>query len=44
MTTASGAKFGKTEAGAIWLDAQRTSPFAFYQFWLNTTIATSMRT
>ena len=39
MTTATGAKFGKTEAGAIWLDAQRTSPFAFYQFWLNTTDA-----
>jgi tyrosyl-tRNA synthetase len=36
MMTASGAKFGKTEAGAIWLDAQRTSPFKFYQFWLNT--------
>ncbi len=36
MKTASGAKFGKTEAGAIWLDPQRTSPFRFYQFWLNT--------
>jgi tyrosyl-tRNA synthetase len=36
VTTASGAKFGKTEAGAIWLDPQRTSPFKFYQFWLNT--------
>jgi tyrosyl-tRNA synthetase len=36
MKTASGAKFGKTEAGAIWLDPARTSPFAFYQFWLNT--------
>src|SRR3954471_16508808 len=36
MTTASGAKFGKTEAGTIWLDAGRTSPFKFYQFWLNT--------
>jgi tyrosyl-tRNA synthetase len=36
MTTASGAKFGKTEAGAVWLDAKRTSPFRFYQFWLNT--------
>jgi tyrosyl-tRNA synthetase len=36
MTTATGAKFGKTEAGAIWLDPQRTSPFRFYQFWLNT--------
>lgn len=36
MTTASGAKFGKTEAGTIWLDPERTSPFRFYQFWLNT--------
>ncbi len=36
MTTASGVKFGKTEAGAIWLDPQRTTPFHFYQFWLNT--------
>jgi tyrosyl-tRNA synthetase len=36
MTTASGAKFGKTETGAIWLDPALTSPFKFYQFWLNT--------
>ena len=36
MTTASGVKFGKTEAGTVWLDADRTSPFRFYQFWLNT--------
>jgi tyrosyl-tRNA synthetase len=36
MTTSTGAKFGKTEAGTIWLDAVRTSPFRFYQFWLNT--------
>ena len=36
LTTASGAKFGKTEAGAVWLDPARTSPFRFYQFWLNT--------
>lgn len=36
MTTAAGTKFGKTEAGTIWLDPQRTSPFKFYQFWLNT--------
>jgi len=36
LTTASGTKFGKTEAGTIWLDAARTSPFRFYQFWLNT--------
>jgi tyrosyl-tRNA synthetase len=36
MKTASGAKFGKTEAGTVWLDPQRTSPFRFYQFFLNT--------
>lgn len=36
VTSASGTKFGKTEAGAVWLDATRTSPFRFYQFWLNT--------
>jgi tyrosyl-tRNA synthetase len=36
MTTSTGAKFGKTEAGTIWLDPKRTSPFHFYQFWLNT--------
>jgi tyrosyl-tRNA synthetase len=36
MKTASGVKFGKTEAGTIWLDPERTSPFRFYQFWLNT--------
>src|SRR5213075_2911557 len=36
MTTSSGTKFGKTEAGTIWLDAARTPPFKFYQFWLNT--------
>jgi tyrosyl-tRNA synthetase len=36
VTTASGVKFGKTEAGAVWLDAGRTSDFQFYQFWLNT--------
>src|SRR5262245_22267718 len=36
VTTSSGVKFGKTEAGTVWLDATRTSPFRFYQFWLNT--------
>jgi tyrosyl-tRNA synthetase len=36
LTTASGTKFGKTEAGAVWLDADRTSPYRFYQFWINT--------
>lgn len=32
---ADGTKFGKTESGAVWLDPQKTSPFKFYQFWLN---------
>lgn len=36
LTTAAGTKFGKTESGTVWLDPARTSPFAFYQFWLNT--------
>nr|ADC35930.1 putative tyrosyl-tRNA synthetase [uncultured bacterium 70] len=36
MKTAAGTKFGKTEAGTVWLDAARTSPFKFYQFWVNT--------
>ena len=36
LTTASGAKFGKSEGGNIWLDPARTSPYKFYQFWLNT--------
>src|SRR5215510_997253 len=35
LTTASGRKFGKTESGAVWLDGGKTSPFKFYQFWLN---------
>jgi tyrosyl-tRNA synthetase len=35
ITKADGTKFGKTEGGAIWLDAEMTSPYAFYQFWLN---------
>ena len=35
VTTASGSKFGKTEAGAVWLDAARTSPYKFYQYWIN---------
>jgi tyrosyl-tRNA synthetase len=35
LLTSSGTKFGKTEAGAVWLDASRTSPFRFYQFWFN---------
>ena len=36
VTKADGTKFGKTESGTIWLDASRTSPYAFYQFWLGT--------
>ena len=36
ITTASGAKFGKSEAGAIYLDPALTSPYKFYQFWMNT--------
>lgn len=36
ITKADGKKFGKTEKGNVWLDPQRTSPYTFYQFWLNT--------
>lgn len=36
ITKADGTKFGKTESGAVWLDGSMTSPYAFYQFWLNT--------
>jgi tyrosyl-tRNA synthetase len=36
ITRADGGKFGKTEAGTVWLDAARTSPYAFYQYWLGT--------
>jgi tyrosyl-tRNA synthetase len=35
LTKADGGKFGKTESGNIWLDAEKTSPYQFYQFWLN---------
>ncbi len=35
VTKADGTKFGKTETGTIWLDPARTSPYAFYQFWIN---------
>ncbi|TNF08670.1 MAG: tyrosine--tRNA ligase [Gammaproteobacteria bacterium] len=35
VTKADGTKFGKTETGTIWLDAAKTSPYAFYQFWIN---------
>lgn len=36
ITKADGTKFGKTAGGAVWLDAEKTSPYEFYQFWLNT--------
>ncbi len=36
ITRAGGGKFGKTESGNVWLNAGRTTPYAFYQFWLNT--------
>jgi tyrosyl-tRNA synthetase len=36
VTSSTGVKFGKTEAGTVWLDPARTSPYRFYQFWLNT--------
>jgi len=36
VTKSDGTKFGKTEAGAIWLDPEKLSPYKFYQFWLNT--------
>lgn len=36
VTKADGTKFGKTESGTVWLDPQKTSPYAFYQFWLGT--------
>ncbi len=36
ITTSSGAKMGKTAKGAIWLDSERTSPYEYYQYWINT--------
>jgi len=36
VTKADGTKFGKTEGGAVWLDAKKTTPYEFYQFWINT--------
>jgi tyrosyl-tRNA synthetase len=36
VTTSTGIKFGKTEAGSVWLDPKLTSPYRFYQFWINT--------
>ena len=43
ITKADGGKFGKTETGTVWLDERRTSPFAFYQYWLNTPDADAVR-
>ena len=43
LTTSSGTKFGKTEAGAVWLDPKRTSPYRFYQYWKNTEDADVIR-
>ncbi|MDH4474408.1 MAG: tyrosine--tRNA ligase [Fluviicola sp.] len=39
LTKADGGKFGKTESGTVWLDAEKTSPYEFYQFWLKSTDA-----
>lgn len=36
VTKSDGVKFGKTESGTVWLDAEKTSPYKFYQFWMNT--------
>jgi tyrosyl-tRNA synthetase len=36
ITTSSGSKFGKSEAGNVWLDPKKTTPYLFYQFWINT--------
>jgi tyrosyl-tRNA synthetase len=43
VTKADGSKFGKTESGTIWLDPARTSPYAFYQFWINAADADAYR-
>ena len=43
VTNTSGAKFGKSEAGNVWLDPELTSPFRFYQFWINTDDADVVR-
>lgn len=43
VTKANGTKFGKTAAGAVWIDPDRTSPYSFYQFWLNTADADVVR-
>ena len=43
ITKADGTKFGKSETGSVWLDASKTSPYAFYQFWFNTADADVLR-
>jgi tyrosyl-tRNA synthetase len=43
ITRADGSKFGKTAEGTVWLDARRTSPYSFYQFWVNTADADAVR-
>ena len=43
LTTSTGKKFGKSEEGAVWLDAKRTSPYQMYQYWLQTADADSVR-
>lgn len=43
MTKADGTKFGKTESGNVWLDPARTTPYKFYQFWLNVSDADAVR-
>jgi tyrosyl-tRNA synthetase len=43
LLTSTGKKFGKTEEGAVWLDAQRTSPYQMYQYWLQTADADVVR-
>jgi tyrosyl-tRNA synthetase len=43
LTNAGGTKFGKTEAGTVWLDPNRTSPYRFYQFWINTADEDALR-
>jgi tyrosyl-tRNA synthetase len=43
ITKADGTKFGKTEGGNVWLDARRTSPYKFFQYWLNTSDEDSLK-
>jgi tyrosyl-tRNA synthetase len=43
LTKADGGKFGKTEKGNVWLDAEKTSPYEFYQFWLNASDADAQK-